>query len=49
MSTPTGYTKGSNYWPIWWTDLAHRRPVFRARWTSLCSIFGRPDQGAKHA
>jgi len=28
-----------------WTDLAHRRPVFRARWTSLCSTYGQPDQG----
>jgi len=26
-------------------DLAHRRPVFRVRWTSLCSTCGRSDQG----
>jgi len=32
-----------------WTDLAHRRPVFRARRTSLCSTCGRSDQGVKHA
>jgi len=28
-----------------WTGLSHRRPVFRARWTSLCSTCGRSDQG----
>jgi len=28
-----------------WTDLAHRRPIFRACWTSLCSTCGRSDQG----
>jgi len=32
-----------------WTDLAHRRPVFRARWTVLCYTCGRPDHGVKHA
>jgi len=25
------------------------RPVFRARWTALCSTCGQPDHGAKHA
>jgi len=28
-----------------WTDLAHRRPVFRARRTALCSTCGQPDHG----
>jgi len=28
-----------------WTDLAHRRPVFRARRTSLCSTCGQKDHG----
>ncbi len=32
-----------------WTDLAHRRPVFRARWTSLCSTCGQTDHCVKHA
>ena len=29
-----------------WADLAHRRPVFRARWTSLRPTCGHPDHGA---
>ena len=32
-----------------WTGLAHRRPVFRVRRTSLCSTCGHKDQGVKHA
>jgi len=32
-----------------WTDLDHRRPVFRASWTSLASTCGQPDQGVKPA
>ncbi len=32
-----------------WVDLAHRRPVFRARWTALRSACGRPDHGANRA
>jgi len=28
-----------------WTDLAHRRPAFRARWTSLMPTCGRKDHG----
>jgi len=32
-----------------WTDLAHRRPVFRARRTSLYSTCDQPDHGVKHA
>ena len=32
-----------------WTDLAHRRPVFRVRRTSLCSTCGQKDHGVKHA